>query len=202
MWRSTWWRGRRLPVSWRMRCASGCCVGTRVCARPGAPGAANELPARRPPGDQPPRAGRRVSASRARRCANRGVLEPAGCAEDRRRQIVGRAWGRRGSIESISERVPGGTISAVARVAFWKDPRFPWPGCVRGGDGGGGLFGWLSPRLSGALFLAPFSTPPVWRFNPREGGSLTPFGLRFRSPVGVVFGLRNEHHRPTEGDPK
>jgi hypothetical protein len=129
-----------------------------------------------------PSAGRSAAASRPS-CLGESrpavsepwVLEPAGCAEDRWRQIVGRAWGRRGSIESISERVPGGTISAVAKVAFWEDPRFPWPGCVRGGDGGGGPFGWLSLRLSGALFLAPFSTPPVWRFNPRKGGSPRPF---------------------------
>jgi hypothetical protein len=47
-------------------------------------------------------------------------------------------------------------------------------------------------------FLALFSTPPVWRFNPREGGSPAPFGLRFRAPVGVVFGLRNSTNQPKE----
>jgi hypothetical protein len=49
--------------------------------------------------------------------------------------------------------------------------------------------------------LAPFSTPPVWRFNPARGFPCGLAGLRFRSPVGVVFGLRNEHDQPTEGDP-
>jgi hypothetical protein len=43
------------------------------------------------------------------------------------------------------------------------------------------------PWVGGPSCLAPFWTPPDWRFGPPAGGSPAPCGLRLRAPVGVFF---------------
>ena len=112
----------------------------------------------------------RRSASESKRTSIRHE-ESAGSSDDASRPAGERRLSDRCAARSSGAgqlREPG-TPNGVAALAVQDVPR----------------------RLVAPTCLAPVSTPPVWRFNPRKGGSPAPFGLWFRSPVSGVLRLRH-----------